>query len=264
MYIEYCAYSDLTCIINHHAIVEQPVPEPLVWHIFESLVNVGLLMEQGDIDQAQPGWIGIIHRDLKPSNVFVDVHPPPVPARNNWAGYPTIKLGDYGHAFEIPSDDDDNPAYYVNEGTRGFQAPEQVANDYLRARDQPKLTDKTNVFGVGITVMSMMSRNPVGVKDWAATHKDCEHKVALPQLTTDAVESYSLALMDLVYSCVEYNQADRPSFAALRRDILRHTRGPGSLPQDEDLAIGMRASTVQQIASLGLNDRYAVGANLPP
>jgi serine/threonine protein kinase len=266
MYIEYCPYGDLSHILNYHRTINHPVPEPFIWHIFESLVNVGLLMEQGDISQAQAGWTQIIHRDFKPANVFVGLHPQPVRNRNNWAGYPTIKLGDYSLAIETPSDPDDNPAIFLDEGTSGFQAPEQVHNPHVRPRDLPQLTDKTNVFGVGITVMSMMSPNrPVGVEDdWDAAHSGSRHYSVLPHFQDDVDGFYSEDLVQLVYKCVDYDQATRPSFAYLQREIWRRTRGPGALQQN-DRASGMRASAVQETVSLGLTpDQYAIGTNLPP
>ena len=56
MHIEYCPYGDLANLFEYHYENDKPIPEPLLWHIFESLVNVGLLMEQGGITQAEAGW----------------------------------------------------------------------------------------------------------------------------------------------------------------------------------------------------------------
>ena len=44
MHIEYCPYGDLANLFEYHYENDKPIPEPLLWHIFESLVNVGLLM----------------------------------------------------------------------------------------------------------------------------------------------------------------------------------------------------------------------------
>jgi serine/threonine protein kinase len=98
--MEYCPYGDLGKILEHHRNINQHVPEPLIWHIFESLVNAGLLMEQGGVDQPRAGWTRILHRDFKPQNAFLGLHPDPASGRNDWAAYPTIKLGDYGLAVE--------------------------------------------------------------------------------------------------------------------------------------------------------------------
>ncbi|KAI7654231.1 hypothetical protein KC318_g13721 [Hortaea werneckii] len=50
------------------------LPEPFLWHVFESLVIAGLLMERGELD---PGpisfWEQILHLDYKCSNVFLDL-----------------------------------------------------------------------------------------------------------------------------------------------------------------------------------------------
>lgn len=243
MYMEYCPYGDLRKILEHHRTINQHIPEPLIWHIFESLVNAGFLMEQGSVAQRRAGWTQILHRDFKPQNAFLGLHPNPVPGRENWAAYPTIKLGDYGLAVETSDTDDRNPDDFVDAGTARYNAPEQVSQ-----RGNPQLlTDKTNVYGVGITVMALMDRlNAIGVHDkWAAA------QASVPQLSAQAVASYSQELVALVSDCVAYDQNARPSFSHLQASILRWTRGEGGLPQN-DRAQGMRANTGQQILQLGL------------
>ena len=270
MHIEYCPYGDLANLFEYHYENDKPIPEPLLWHIFESLVNVGLLMEQGGITQAEAGWTQILHRDLKPSNAFLSVHPQPVPSGFNWAAYPTIKLGDYGLAVETSPTDTRNPGDFTGAGTPSYQAPEQIHVE--GDNDPPRLTSKTDVFGVGITVMTLMSRyQSVGVEDdWSAAREGSRHPTNLPHLTEEAAADYSEELVNLVYDCVEYDQNDRPSFSEVRNTILHYTQGEGGLPQD-DLADGMRVGGVQQMHQIGLRyDRWAVGnplivpANPPP
>lgn len=157
MYMEYCPYGDLGRILEHHRRINQPIPEPLIWHIFESLVNAGLLMEQGHITQAQNPWNQIFHRDFKPQNVFLGRHPDPVAARDNWAAYPTIKLGDYGLAVETWPHDNRNPFDFMDAGTPRYQAPEQI--DDPGDPSPPPFTAKINVFGVGITAMALMDQH---------------------------------------------------------------------------------------------------------
>lgn len=270
MYIEYCPYGDLATIYEHYQGIDKPIPEPLLWHIFESLVHVGLIMEQGGITQAKAGWTQILHRDLKPSNAFLSLHPQPVPSGDNWAAYPTIKLGDYGLAVETSPTDTRNPGDFTGAGTFSYQAPEQI--HVQGDNNPPRLTSKTDVFGVGITVMTLMSRyQTVGVEDdWSAARGGSRHLSDFPQLPDEALKDYSAELVNLVYDCVEYHSDHRPSFPEVRNTILRHTQGAGGLPKD-DRAHGMRLGGVQQMHQIGLGyDRWAVGnpliipANPPP
>jgi serine/threonine protein kinase len=262
MYMEYCPYGDLGKILEHHRNINQHVPEPLIWHIFESLVNAGLLMEQGGVDQPRAGWTRILHRDFKPQNAFLGLHPDPASGRNDWAAYPTIKLGDYGLAVEALPQDDRNPFNFVDAGTPGYQAPEQI--DDPDDDDPPPLTAKTNVFGVGITVMQLMDPfHHVGVQDdWAAARAGSRDPADFPHLNAQAAANYSSELLNRIYACVEYGQNDRPSFSHARDAIRYYTQGQGGSPQN-DRAQGMRANTVQQTVNLGLApDMYAHGRPL--
>ena len=260
--MEYCPYGDLGKILEHHRRINQHVPEPLIWHIFESLVNAGLFMEQGGVDQPRAGWTQILHRDFKPQNAFLGLHPDPASGRSDWAAYPTIKLGDYGLAVEILPQDDRNPFDFVDAGTLGYQAPEQI--DDPDDDNPPPLTAKTNVFGVGITVMQLMDPfHHVGVQDnWDAARAGSDDPADFPHLNAQAAANYSNELLNRVYACVEYGQNDRPSFDHVRAAILSHTQGEGGLPHD-DCAQGMRANTIQQKALLGLGpDLCAIDSDI--
>jgi serine/threonine protein kinase len=80
------------------------IEEPALWHIFESLIKAGLVMEQGFTDQPNPQtaqkWPQIVHLDIKPENVFIADYPQVNPnnSSENFAMYPTFKLGDFGES----------------------------------------------------------------------------------------------------------------------------------------------------------------------
>lgn len=85
-------------------IVNSHIPEPVLWHVFELLVEDGLVMQQGAVDGAIPNWLQIVHRDLKPAQVFLDA-----PRRDRYPRYPHSRMGDFGFAFFTYEDDPSNP-----------------------------------------------------------------------------------------------------------------------------------------------------------
>lgn len=268
--MEFCPHGDLNDLLEYHTLIDRPIPEPSIWYIFESLVNVGLLMEQGSITQAQARWLQIIHRDPKPHNVFLGPHPQAVPNRDNWAAYPTIKLGDYGLSVFTSPSDNRNLRDFMGAGTSAYQAPEQIS--VQGGPPRPRLTTKTNVFGVGITIVSLMSRNrDVGVEDhWGAALSGSKNDDDFPHLTGEAADNYSDDLVRLVSTCVKCNQDKRPSFGELQKTISYFTQGARGMPHGQrglsghDRADGMRMTDDPQLQQLGLvPDRWAVGQSLP-
>ena len=140
--------------------------------------------------------------------------------------------------------------------TIGYTAPEQERHRNATER----LNAKTNVFGVGITVMQLMSRDEkVGVEDWEEAWKGSQENEDYPGLPNTAVGTYSDDLEELVSECVEFNQRDRPTFGMLRNRIWAFTGfGP------RDLVRGMRRRTNPQYrVSLGLQpEKFAIGTNV--
>ena len=66
IYMEACRFGDLHMAMVLTRARETVFEEAALWYIFLSLVEAGLLMEQGDLTVPQPGWQLFAHCDIKP------------------------------------------------------------------------------------------------------------------------------------------------------------------------------------------------------
>ncbi|KAK5121097.1 hypothetical protein LTR85_005581 [Meristemomyces frigidus] len=197
------------------------VPEPFPWYLSGSLVEAALLMEKGALDVALPDWDSIIHRDMKPENIlsagYSDTH---------FAVYPTPTLSDFGLAIRPTEalDANLNP-HGVNGGTgsRGFIAPEQSAGAFDRTggHPEPRLQSSTNVWGIGITLLSIMNLDG---RPPEQTYQDNDDP-APPDFNKNG-ERYSDALKNMVRECLEADPAARADLDGLRVVIDDCTRPP--------------------------------------
>lgn len=232
IYMEYCPNGDgmhllehykAQNVINQHQNSQQTnvyIPEPAIWHIFNSLIKAGLTMERvfvNDDDQVNAKNLSeVVHLDFKPDNIFLGDYPPNDPdvAPNNFAMYPTIKLGDFGLATYRRLAEN-MPKVYIGRGTPGYFPPEQMLH-YHGRQPRPHLNAKTNVWGVGITVMTLMNLNaPAGNQQFKQAATDELNPLLVPDFTSAAIAGYSAPLRDLVRACVQYRQDDRPTFTSL-------------------------------------------------
>ena len=120
------------------------------------------------------------------------------------------------------------------------------------------------MFGVGITVMTMMSRDrQPGVNDrWQAALAGSTAAEDYPLLSDASASDYSDTLKELVAWCVNFHPQARPSFQDLRDAINACTQGDGGSPED-DIADGMRQSTDVQLFHIGLKaERWAIGMDM--
>lgn len=266
--MEYCPHGDAGDLLNGYLSESRKntttnvrIPEPAMWHIFECLVNAGLIMQQGHILQPDPEWIGdgnfeengVVHLDIKPNNVFIGDYPN---QQNDFAMYPTFKLADFG--FSVQLERRNKEGYYLQRGTDGYFAPEQ-----LEPPKDPGLSNKTNVWGIGVTMMALMNldENPrVMVK---IPHYEA---VQVPRLGPKSKAYYSDRLVALVERCVEYDQELRAEFSDLLTAIQNNT---GGNPNAVDLAQGARAGKklavppgLTLLQHLGEN-KYALGMAMP-
>jgi serine/threonine protein kinase len=147
-------------------------------------------------------WIhslGILHRDLKSSNILVAIH----------HGDMTIRICDFGLSQLRPSGDsmaidpDGKPR-----GTINWMAPE-----VLRGKS---FDEKSDIWGFGIVLWELFTRQ-LPYQNWTreeviqyVTIK--KEKLPIPFVVEDSIQK-------LYLSCLEWNSADRPSFANILDQI---------------------------------------------
>ncbi|RMY03053.1 hypothetical protein D0868_07658 [Hortaea werneckii] len=220
-------------------IAREWLPEPFLWHVFESLVIAGLLMERGELD---PGpisfWEQILHLDYKCSNVFLDL-----PSHERYTGYPMPRLGDFG-LCTIKKINDPRKAedYVVGNGTRGNRPAEQMHHLYGKQRKPRMMDSRTNVWGVGIVLWSLIELEEGDHRvQFDSKDDECDgdpERLKEPTFRPRASEHYSAELLELISACTRYEQKDRPDFADLLKQI-KHFTCPNS---SSDRASGLRGA----------------------
>jgi serine/threonine protein kinase len=255
--LEFCPYSDAAELFGRYDnqsknaapganMTDYMLPEPVIWCAFEALIKAGLVMEHGSVGvgvQPPAEWDGaaVAHLDMKPNNVFIGEFPDQN-VGGNWTMYPTFKVADFGHSC----DDNRLPqafVHYRGRGTESYQAPEQMdAHNYHGRRPIDPLDTKTNVWGVGITIMAMMNMwSEAGDKDFREAAQNENHPDLIPSFTADAGNTFSGELKNMVLSCLQFRHVNRPTFRALLHQLETHT-GLGG-PQMPDRAEGARFAT---------------------
>ncbi|KAK4541908.1 hypothetical protein LTR36_007272 [Oleoguttula mirabilis] len=233
--------------------IDRPfVAELFIWHTFECLAIAGLLMEQGS-RQADPinAWRLILHLDWKSGNIFLGT-----PSVGRFEGYPTPKVGDFGLCRMIPRNDETRTGYYCcPTGTRFNRSAEQSGHIYENETEVRRPDTKTNVWGVGIVLWSIMELEEGDHRleygdEGSSGHEGDPELVQEPTFRNRVQQRYSKDLRDLISRCLRYEQADRPTFRQILRQIRRHADGTSAA----DHAGGLRAAPKD--SSLWLEDRH--------
>lgn len=233
--------------VNLSASLKRPVllPEPFLWHLFECLSIVGLLLERGEIEHNPfKDWTLIVHRDFKISNIFLGP-----PDKQRFCHYPTPKLGDFGRAIYVPPNAKYNDVDYF-----GTAENYPIETNWLITEERGEVprptSSKTNVWGVGNIIGSMMwkTEGVANLKYWV---KEGVHEASFGELE---VKHYSKELRELVLLCMRYDQDDRPSFAP----VLNHIRSLRNSGLDGHLRLAGPESQSWEQYRLGPEPRETV------
>lgn len=232
--MDFCPFGGLNDLSGHFAYENEAIPEPAIWSIFNDLVDAGLLLQFGGVEEEDRlmEWEPIVHRDLKLENVWLDYGD-----GSRFPSYPVARVGDFGVSIMTDEDDPVNPTMYNDgSGTVCWRAPEQIL--YLDRTTLVPIPERlmqlghaTNVWGIGAIIMRLMNRqpNPAGPKYIGG-------KPETPNFNARGRE-YSKPLRELVEKCVQFKPEDRPNLRDVRVQILAWTRTDA----DNDLAEGMRS-----------------------
>ena len=234
IYMEFCPHGDLDALIADAAYHKaRDIPEPAIWSFLNDMIDAFLLLQYGGVEEGDKDddWERIVHRDIKLKNFLLDTAYPD----GEFPSYPTAKICDFGGAIITHDDDAMNPAGYSDGwGTRAWLAPEQQLYRHkttLEPELGEKLGEKTNVWGMGATIMRLMNHERDPKRPQFKNNRPDE-----PTWRPNQKQKYSSELTELVEWCVRFKPADRPNLRQVKQRIFELTT-PGG---DVDLARGFR------------------------
>lgn len=143
---------------------------------------------------------------MKPGNIFLKA-----PDEREWPSYHTVCVGAFGQAILTDEDDINNPsAYSYLTGTKYSVAPETsdlLYRDTGLSYSPGKLSDATNVQGIGRTMLELMhasgDANSIGPEY-------CDASGVEPTLNTSNLNKlYSKTLIELLRECARFQPEKR-------------------------------------------------------
>lgn len=178
LFTEFCDLGSLGDLRRRMRGGPSRIPEAFVWHVLRGVVGAVVYCHRGPPGGGPTGlpWLSVVHRDIKPDNIFLQSRPGTAAG----AGYPLVKLGDFGAAIGA-----ENPEFYAMEarkGTRGWQPPEF-----------PNFGQRGDVWSVGAVAQSLCRLGTVGIEPGAGVGKH-----------------YGEDLDECVGACLVEEKADRP------------------------------------------------------
>ncbi|KXS99602.1 hypothetical protein AC579_5768 [Pseudocercospora musae] len=237
-YAEYCKGGDLvTFRDNYHELEVDPLSEPYLWSIFDSLVTAGLLMEGDHLPKTTPPlWEQIVHGDMKANNVLLADN-----STDRFRGWQVAKLSDFGLAMIVPTTGIQPPHNW--EAFSGNWVAPEMTKIYNTAQEDGEEDEAgslypmspANVWGAGFVMREMMHTSP-----WTELWENDEdgelvEPTAPPPFTAADEGRYRAELRDLVMSCLAPYPDDRPTFTQLRDAIIAETGPAGPDPRLTDL-----------------------------
>ena len=217
IYMEYYEGGSLQDLINQRRHPKSSVPEPSIWSVFFQLASalvychLGLKIENDGRVSSDQGrivdWKPILHRDIKPANIFL--------ANDTLDELGSVKLGDFGLGYVLQ--DSNAPETYA--GTSQYLAPE-INRASAKAIHW---TEHCDVFALGCTIYTLCTfEMPFQY------HMEAEHDSYEP-----ISDQYSVALRDLISSCMSFSPETRPSAYRLFQCCHPHIQLPSPMPRSD-------------------------------
>ncbi|KAI9729282.1 MAG: hypothetical protein M1834_006953 [Cirrosporium novae-zelandiae] len=231
IYYEYCPYKDMLVLDAQYERWRSYLPEPFLWEAFGGLIDAIECLRKGStkpghIKKGVPEW-SWAHRDIKPGNVFLGEVPEVEEGPRYRTGqYPEAKLGDYGLAVQVNSQQPVriNPDSIRGDGTLGWLAPEQLGDDNnyeewagLLGPRSRRLDSHTNVWAIGAVMYTMMTH--YALPDWYADPPDEENpninEFCIEEIRTRREPEYSERLRTVIRECLRWDSDRRPTVQSL-------------------------------------------------
>lgn len=134
-----------------------------------------------------------------------------------------------------------NPRFYLEWGTPGFYPPEQREqvdyNGFTAIEDHP-LSEKTNVYGVGLILWCLLHKTLKPKEPSWVGNPNNDRTLAI----NDPNNDWSYQLKDLITLCLQYHPNDRPTFDDILNWIDQAMSGK------RDLSDGMMAGDADDAA----------------
>lgn len=199
------------------------VPTIAILYFFEAMAAGVCLIAHGQLPHDDGTWPtdgsrgatprrpwthNLVHQDIKSSNYLLSKSDGSV----TWPGLPVLKLCGFGNSFDISEPAYRNKSHPRNHGTPYLMAPEQVDT----SRRPAILGPATNIFQIGLTILSLMSLSDPQFQP----EFDTPHNLRLFR-NDDFHELYPQDIVDLAQSCYRRIPSERPTPKALYLDIRK-------------------------------------------
>lgn len=184
-----------------------------LWYIFDSIVSIGAFLQENKI----------YHGDIRPFNIFITASK-------------DYKICDTG-LFRTTA-----PAWLADglESKSHYPSPQYFKGLDFEANNVEYDRAKNDVFSLGMTMLeTALLEKPEGVYDWDTYTVNAARVEELITQLSQVKEKYSETLIQTIRFTLNFNEAERPDFITLDRELA---------PYRND--IRARISTTQQATAL--------------